>query len=150
MSRGRDSESDFFPIFSDYSCICLDQHGAMHSVQQSSVTFWHAAIIPRALLCFLTQGTQCSHTPLLSCPLLQGNQILFSEKILFKSQYLARWRWCTPLIPALRRQGQVDLCEFEASLVYRVTRAMSVWKYVSLMYIHTHMHLCWTEYVPLK
>jgi hypothetical protein len=25
-----------------------------------------------------------------------------------------------PLIPALRRQREVDLCEFEASLVYRV------------------------------
>ena len=27
--------------------------------------------------------------------------------------------WCTPLIPTLRRQRQVDLCEFAASLVYR-------------------------------
>jgi hypothetical protein len=26
---------------------------------------------------------------------------------------------CVPLIPALRRQKQVDLCELEASLVYR-------------------------------
>ena len=26
--------------------------------------------------------------------------------------------WHTPLIPALGRQKQVDLCEFEASLVY--------------------------------
>jgi hypothetical protein len=26
-----------------------------------------------------------------------------------------------PLIPALRRQRQADLCEFEASLVYRVS-----------------------------
>ena len=26
-----------------------------------------------------------------------------------------------PLIPALRRQRQVDLCEFEASLVYRAS-----------------------------
>jgi hypothetical protein len=26
-----------------------------------------------------------------------------------------------PLIPALRRQRQVALCEFEASLVYRVS-----------------------------
>jgi hypothetical protein len=27
--------------------------------------------------------------------------------------------WCTPLIPALRRQWQMNLCEFEASLVYK-------------------------------
>jgi hypothetical protein len=29
--------------------------------------------------------------------------------------------WCTPLIPALGRQRQVDLCEFEASLLYKVS-----------------------------
>ena len=28
--------------------------------------------------------------------------------------------WCTPLIPELGRQRQVDLCEFKASLIYRV------------------------------
>ena len=27
--------------------------------------------------------------------------------------------WCTPLTPALRRQRQADLCECEASLVYK-------------------------------
>ena len=31
-----------------------------------------------------------------------------------------RW-WRTPLIPALGRQRQVDLCEFEASLVSRAS-----------------------------
>jgi hypothetical protein len=29
------------------------------------------------------------------------------------------WWWSTSLIPALGRQRQVDLCESEASLVYR-------------------------------
>ena len=29
--------------------------------------------------------------------------------------------WHTPLIPALGRQRQADLCEFKASLVYRVS-----------------------------
>jgi hypothetical protein len=36
--------------------------------------------------------------------------------------------WCTPLTPVLGRQRQVDLCEFEANLVYvvssRTARAM--------------------------
>jgi capsid protein len=31
------------------------------------------------------------------------------------------WWWHIPLIPALGRESQVDLCEFEASLVYRVS-----------------------------
>jgi len=31
-------------------------------------------------------------------------------------------QWChTPLIPALRRQRQVELCEFEASLLYKAS-----------------------------
>jgi hypothetical protein len=29
--------------------------------------------------------------------------------------------WCIPLIPALRRERQVDLCEFKASLVYKAS-----------------------------
>ena len=35
-----------------------------------------------------------------------------------------RWSWAwwhTPLFPALGRQGQVGLCEFQVSLVYRMT-----------------------------
>jgi hypothetical protein len=30
-------------------------------------------------------------------------------------------QWCVPLIPALGRQRRVDLCEFEASLVFIVS-----------------------------
>jgi hypothetical protein len=33
--------------------------------------------------------------------------------------YSGQW-WCKPLIPALRRQRQADLCEFKASIVCRV------------------------------
>ena len=48
----------------------------------------------------------------------------------------ARQWWRTPLISALEKQGQVHLCEFEASLVYRVssrtdskaTQRNPVWK----------------------
>ncbi len=39
---------------------------------------------------------------------------------LYKKKYSRQW-WRTPLILALRRQRQVDLSEFEASLVYRVS-----------------------------
>ena len=34
--------------------------------------------------------------------------------------HLCAGRWHTPLIPAPGRQRQVELCEFQASLVYRV------------------------------
>ena len=37
---------------------------------------------------------------------------------LFKPSPVGGWLR-TPLIPALRRQRQADLCEFEASLVYK-------------------------------
>ena len=30
-------------------------------------------------------------------------------------------QWCIPLIPALSRQRQEDLCEFKANLVYTVS-----------------------------
>lgn len=33
--------------------------------------------------------------------------------------FKARWWWHMPLSPALEMQRQVDLCKFEASLVYR-------------------------------
>ena len=36
-----------------------------------------------------------------------------------KIKWRARQGWHTPLIPALGRQRQVDLWEFEASLVYK-------------------------------
>ena len=37
-----------------------------------------------------------------------------------KIPYCQAW-WCTPLIPAHGRKRQVDLCEFKASLLYRVS-----------------------------
>jgi hypothetical protein len=37
-----------------------------------------------------------------------------------KGELLPGWWWYTPVILVLRRQRQVDSCEFEASLVYRV------------------------------
>lgn len=34
-------------------------------------------------------------------------------------QLEARQWWCTPLIPVFRKKRLVDICEFEASLVYK-------------------------------
>ena len=34
--------------------------------------------------------------------------------------YSYRAQWCTPLIPALMRKRQADLCEFTASVFYTV------------------------------
>jgi hypothetical protein len=34
---------------------------------------------------------------------------------------MAGQKWCTPLISALRKQRQVDLCEFETNLIYMVS-----------------------------
>ena len=38
-----------------------------------------------------------------------------------KNKVSSRAVWHTPLTPALERQRQADLCEFEGSLVYRVS-----------------------------
>jgi hypothetical protein len=48
--------------------------------------------------------------------------------IIENNEHLGQW-WCTPLIPALGRQRQVDLCEFEASIVYRASArtARAIW-----------------------
>jgi hypothetical protein len=48
------------------------------------------------------------------------NKILKKKKR--KREKISGWAlWPTPLIPAPRRQRQVNLCEFEASLVYRAS-----------------------------
>ena len=44
----------------------------------------------------------------------------FPHPHLVNKRSSSQW-WCAPLIPALRRQRQVNLCEFEASLVYRTS-----------------------------
>ena len=48
-----------------------------------------------------------------------------------KKERIARWWWCTPLIPALGRQMQMDLCEFKVNLVYmsfKIVRAVNTEK----------------------
>jgi hypothetical protein len=68
--------------------------------------------------CDVGAGNWTWKKPVLSItePSLQTLSCSF-KKICFMSQ---EW-WCSPLIPALRRQKQADLCEFESSLVYRVS-----------------------------
>lgn len=43
-------------------------------------------------------------------------------KIKICSKLIPCWAWCMPLISVLQRQGQVDLSEFEVSLVSRIAR----------------------------
>jgi hypothetical protein len=39
-------------------------------------------------------------------------------KVIFKNLSKCQVQWCIPLIPALGRQKQADICEFKATLVY--------------------------------
>ena len=55
-----------------------------------------------------------------SGPTAKATTLYVSLKLwLVKIHFGAELWWCTPLIPALGRQRQVDLCEFKASLVYK-------------------------------
>ena len=46
-------------------------------------------------------------------------------EVLYKLKNRSRQWWCTPLIPALRRQRPVNLWEFESSLVYKVSSRLA-------------------------
>ena len=55
--------------------------------------------------------------PSTACHNLRVLTYTYTQKI---KRLVGRW-WGAPLIPALGRQRQVDFCEFEANLVYRVS-----------------------------
>jgi hypothetical protein len=49
---------------------------------------------------------------------------------ILKRKIKSQMWWWTPLIPAFGKQGQADLCELEASLVYRPssrTARLNIW-----------------------
>lgn len=50
---------------------------------------------------------------------LDKNLLLFVAGI--NVNHISRHRWCKPLIPTIRRQRQVDLCQSKSSLIYTVS-----------------------------
>ena len=72
------------------------------------MTFQTAAFLkPPTVLRFITIITHLPHS------LVKSLQVR-------KEAQIGQW-WHTPLIPALGRQRQLDLCEFKASLVFRAS-----------------------------
>ena len=58
-------------------------------------------------------------------PPVSGEHMERQDSVSLEPQGNHQARWYTPLIPALRRQKQVDLCELEASLVYPVSSRLA-------------------------
>ena len=79
------------------------------------MTFQKAAFLkPPTVLRFITIITHLPHS------LVKSLQVR-------KEAQIGQW-WHTPLIPALGRQRQLDLCEFKASLVFRAVVEFGVEK----------------------
>ena len=51
--------------------------------------------------------------------------ITFDYQLDWLKEQLRLCMWCTPVIPALRRQRQVDFCEFEARVIYIVSSTLA-------------------------
>jgi len=86
---------------------------------ESKHTMWEFCVfssVPR------TPVVHCSHSTdtrqVLTFLLLWWK---ITAKATQKRKHLGQAWWCTPLIPALRRQRHTDLYEFEASLIYIVS-----------------------------
>ena len=67
--------------------------------------------------------------PLLDLFLACYSVVIRFKRFLFLTQslsfFVAEQWWPMPLIPALGRQRQVDLCEFKASLIYKLFALLS-------------------------
>ena len=59
------------------------------------------------------------------------------RKLSFLPKILIGWWWHTPLIPALGRQKQAGLCEFEANLVYKSEFRRRLQSYIETLFRKT-------------
>ena len=89
------------------------------AVLEQSTLYFYVVVVSKQSQSSL--GLYLFHVSLNPIPCGTVSSLSITMSNFLKNSECARWWWRTPLILALGRQKQEDLCEFEASLVYRAS-----------------------------